>query len=101
MRSTSPPPVEDGSPNFSEKLVSFNHFGRSVGGTQNNVCKFVFVSPSFLAWSNIPIPVPIFNTSTKDFSHATRVVKRYKPEAVAQIEDINQVVEYQTKKFCK
>lgn len=70
-----------------------------------------------LTWSSIPVPVEFeishdvlgeggfrkaykATTATKTFPHATWVIKRYKPKALVEIENINQTVEYQTKKVC-
>ena len=119
-RSLSPPPkskMVSRIPPRSLSVSTILQLGRLVAPKTTLVNLFSFHLHS-LRWSNIPIPVEFdisddilgerafrkaykAATSTKDFSHATWVIKRYKPEAVKQIEDMNQTVEYQTKKVCK
>ena len=83
--------------------------GRLVQSKTTLVNLFSFNLHS-LTWSSTPVPVEFHishdvigeggfrkaykaTTATKDFSHTTGVIKRYKPEALEEIKKINETVE--------
>ena len=90
--------------------------GRLVQSTTTLINLFS-INLHSLTWSSTPVPVEFHishdvigeggfrkaykaTTATKDFSHTTWVIKRYKPEALEEIKKINETVDNQTKKVC-
>lgn len=116
-RSFCSPPRMNKKPKLVPKSLSVStilQLGKLVQ-TKTTLIKLYSFNFESLIWSAIPVPVEFeicsnvlgeggfrkaykAKASTKDFSDKTWVVKRYKPEAVAEIEKINQTVESQLRK---